>query len=91
MKYLLKQWTYDDVSFYAFESDKTTEQLNKELPKKIGRYDETQEFEFYGFVLDNHWIWNYKVYELNEFWDKYTLKEHDKRMDLLKEKYSNEI
>ena len=68
-KYLLVQLGYDGSSYYAFFSDKSTEELNKELPRQLGSKEELEEFTFHGFKLDNYWIYSYKVISLDDFWE----------------------
>lgn len=75
-KYLLIQSTFDERIFYSFESDKDVETLNKELPKKLSREDDSYLFSFYGFELDSCWRHTFEVVSLEDFWNSNTVENH---------------
>lgn len=82
-KFILRCTSFDECTFYAFESDKTVGELNKELPIQSEAGDFST-FEFQGFK-DLTSFYHYRVFELEEFWGQYTLENYNKRLAQLRE------
>lgn len=67
-RYLLQSISVENVLYYAFESDKSKEQLNGELTQLLKTVERGtlsfQNFEFYKSTLEE-----YSVITLEDFWN----------------------
>ena len=70
MKYLLKDYGYEQCSYHGFETDLSVEVLTERLNEIIHKLDKYDESVFMGYrVINCPEIFHYKIMTLDEFWN----------------------
>lgn len=77
-KFILASYTFDETTMYSFcsllEKDLLVELVNRLKDQTLKK--EKYEFEFLGMQIDTSKYYHYKIYTLDEFFERHYMGKH---------------